>query len=60
MVIHLKITSNYWACNENEFLFEFYQKQNGYEIVTEHWYVDETNGVDCNLKMTRMNFENIL
>jgi hypothetical protein len=60
MVIHLKITSNYWACNENEFLFEFYQKQNGYEIVTEHWYVDETNGVDYNLKMARMNFENIL
>lgn len=60
MVIHLKITSNYWACNENEFLFEFYQKQNGYEIVTEHWYVSENSGVDDYVKEARKTVENSL
>jgi hypothetical protein len=60
MVIHLKITSNYWALSENEYLFEFYQKQNGYEIAAVHWFVSENSGVDDYVKEARKTVENSL
>jgi len=51
--IRITVTSNYWACSEKEFLFEFAQKVVDREIVTEHWYTDETNGFEHEIKMAR-------
>ena len=56
MVLYLRITSNYWACNENEYLFEFEQSSNFYgtdKLVVDHWFSDETNTLDYNIKESR-------
>lgn len=58
MVINFRITTDYWALSENEYLFEFYQKQNGYEIAAVHWFVSENLGVDDYLKEARKKLEN--
>lgn len=60
MVINFRITTDYWALSENEYLFEFYQKENDYEIVTEHIYVSDNLGVDDFIKQSRMKLEDIV
>lgn len=55
MNLCLRITSNYWACSEDEYLFEFSQSITKYseQIVIDHWYADETNGFDSYVKEVR-------
>lgn len=60
MNLCLRITSNYWACSDNEYLFEFSQSLSKYsdQIVIDHLYADETNGVDsCMKEMRKKNHE---
>lgn len=60
MNLVLRITSNYWACSENEYLFEFSQSYTPHseQIVIDHWYADETNGFDSLMKdIRKMNRE---
>lgn len=56
MTLYLRITSNYWACSEDEFLFEFGQSSNYYgtdDFVFDHWFADNINNLEYNIKESR-------
>ena len=59
MVCFIRATSNYWACQDDEFLFELGQvTKSGYVIVNEHLYADQINTLNDAIKEKRTKIPN--
>lgn len=59
MKYFINVTSNYWACQEDEFLFELGQvTKSGYVIVNEHLYADKINTLNDAIKEKRIKISN--
>ncbi len=54
---YIKITSDYWALNEHEYLIEFGATFENHERLTpfvfDHWFFDNINGIEDNIKLAR-------